>query len=205
MRKKVLCLALAAFVSLTGCAKTPSAQVGTIPGSALQTASSQASAPDSQSAGADAKASDAAPAGSSEFQGKAGKNVNWHYKDGVITFTGSGDMSDEILEADPNYGADNRDMMEKMTRIVIEKGITSISDFAFAYCPNVTDVAIPDSVASIGLGAFVGCENLKSITIPDSVKSIGGGAFVFCNFDEATTAKIEAISPIAFDSSVFNQ
>ena len=44
----------------------------------------------------------------------------------------------------------------------------------------VSDVVIPDSVTTIGNYAFSGCSNLTSIVIPDSVTTIGDGAFSFC-------------------------
>jgi hypothetical protein len=42
-------------------------------------------------------------------------------------------------------------------------------------------VTIPDSVTSIGEWAFCWCTNLTSVTIPDSVTSIGEAAFRVCN------------------------
>lgn len=214
MRKQVLCLALAAIVSLTGCAKgtgkETAAQGGPAPGSAAQAASPEASAPDNKPGDAASGSASAVPAPEEtyEFQGKAGENVNWYYKDGVLLFKGTGDMSFEILGADPNYGYENQDMMEKITSIVIEKGVTSICDFMFgagSFNSNLTDVTIPEGVTSIGIGAFAYCENLKNIDLPDSVTEIGGGAFVACGFDEATFTKMEEMYPGAFDPSVFNQ
>lgn len=57
--------------------------------------------------------------------------------------------------------------------------ITSISDYAFAYCA-LKSVTIPTSVTSIGYCAFTFCNHLNSVTIPGSVTSIGGGAFSYC-------------------------
>ena len=58
--------------------------------------------------------------------------------------------------------------------------VTSISDYAFSWCENLTSVTIPDSVTSIGYSAFSGCTSLTSITIPNSVTSIGYSAFSSC-------------------------
>ena len=55
--------------------------------------------------------------------------------------------------------------------------MTSIGDWAFAYCTGLSSITIPDSVTSIGERAFWGCKGLTSITIPDSVTSIGNAAF----------------------------
>ena len=45
---------------------------------------------------------------------------------------------------------------------------------------GVTEVVIPDGVTSIGDWAFAYCERLSSITIPDSVTNIGDMAFEYC-------------------------
>ena len=69
---------------------------------------------------------------------------------------------------------------EKVTDIVIPKGVTSICEGAFRNCSSLTSVKIPDSVTSIGDYAFQGCTSLTSIKIPDSVTSIGSGTFYNC-------------------------
>ena len=63
----------------------------------------------------------------------------------------------------------------------IPKSITSIGDWAFAGCNNLTGIEIPGSVTSIGDVAFSGCSSLTSIEIPGSVTDIGGGAFNVCS------------------------
>ena len=50
--------------------------------------------------------------------------------------------------------------------VEIPGGVTSIANYAFSGCSNLTSITIPDSVTSIGSGAFSGCSSLESITIP---------------------------------------
>lgn len=59
----------------------------------------------------------------------------------------------------------------------ISNDVTSIGDWAFSYCEDLTNITIPNSVTSIGEGAFFFCRNLSSLIIPDSVLSIGERAF----------------------------
>jgi len=60
------------------------------------------------------------------------------------------------------------------------KLVTSIGNYAFERCMDLTGITIPNSVTSIGHGAFQNCRSLTSITIPNSVTSIGEGAFDYC-------------------------
>ncbi len=69
---------------------------------------------------------------------------------------------------------------DKIKKVVIENGVTSIGHLAFKGCSNLTSVTLPNSVTSIGGSAFWECSGLTSITIPNSVTSIGSGAFSGC-------------------------
>ena len=64
---------------------------------------------------------------------------------------------------------------------VIPNSVTSIGEFAFAECSNLTTITIPNSVKSIGDEAFYKCSSLTSIIIPNSVINIGERAFCLCS------------------------
>ena len=88
------------------------------------------------------------------------------------------------------------------TKVVIpsiyeNKSVTSIGDYVFEFCTNLTEIVIPDSVTSIGWRAFYECpiknatmptwaisaiptNNLQSVTIT-SGDSIDYSAFYNCN------------------------
>jgi len=91
--------------------------------------------------------------------------------------------------------------------IVIPNSVTSIGEWAFAYCSGLTSITIPNSVTSIGEGAFAQCTNLiyveissglkviedhtfyackklKSVTIGNNVVSIGNEAFGSCGLEK---------------------
>ena len=76
-----------------------------------------------------------------------------------------------------------------LTSMTIPDGVTSIESYVFSGCTKLTSVTIPDSVTSIGDFAFEGCSGLYRMTIPDSVTSIGYLAFKSCSdslFDTTT-------------------
>ena len=68
-------------------------------------------------------------------------------------------------------------LMTGCKNTTIPNGVTSISDWAFGYCYDLTSIAIPDGVTTIGEWAFGYCAGLTSVTIPSSVTSIGDWAF----------------------------
>ena len=115
--------------------------------------------------------------------GECGENLTWVFDagTGVLTISGTGKMYD--WEGNPStyensapwsgYSSDIRS-------VVIEDGVTSVGEFSFFNCVNVTNVSIADTVESIGSYSFAFCEILTSVTIPDSVTTIGDCAFAYC-------------------------
>ena len=75
-----------------------------------------------------------------------------------------------------------------LKKIRIPNNITSIDNYAFIYCSNLTSVEISPSVKAIGGYAFYYCTGLNSIEIPSSVKTISDYAFYNCN--TLTTLKL---------------
>ena len=73
------------------------------------------------------------------------------------------------------------DDCENLTTVTIPESVTSIGDYAFDDCSSLTSVTIPKGVTSIGDSAFCECSSLESITIPESVTSIGDDAFEDCS------------------------
>ncbi|MBR5726678.1 MAG: leucine-rich repeat protein [Muribaculaceae bacterium] len=63
---------------------------------------------------------------------------------------------------------------------VIPNSVTTIDNYAFAYCSGLTSVNIPNSVTTIGVMAFARCGNLTNVNIGNSVSEIGDWAFVSC-------------------------
>ncbi len=101
------------------------------------------------------------------------------------TFDNEGTLDIFIEGAMPDYTLRNKAPWDNNYRysiytVILRDSVTSIGDYAFCYCTNLTSVTIPDSVTSIGNYAFYCCTNLTSVTILDSVTEIGASAFRSC-------------------------
>lgn len=109
-----------------------------------------------------------------ESSGVCGDNLTWVLDDsGTLTISGTGKMT-------ADHGDDSYDWNEKrnsIKKVIIEDGVTGLSNYAFEYCVNLESIEIPDSVTVIGLEAFGKCRSLSDIEIPDSVTVIGYDAF----------------------------
>ena len=69
----------------------------------------------------------------------------------------------------------------KNGELAIPNSVTTIGEYAFRGCSNLTSVTIPNGVATIKGWAFLGCESLTSLTIPKSVTTIGHQAIDYCD------------------------
>ena len=77
----------------------------------------------------------------------------------------------------PNYYFGEVAIPESVTYEEVAYSVTSIGEYAFSGCKNLSSVTIPNSVTSILFGAFEDCTGLTSITIPNSVTSVRFHAF----------------------------
>ena len=136
--------------------------------------------------------------------GKCGDSASWKLDaDGVLTITGAGPMAD--------YGAYGPWYIAHLTdikKVVVQEGVTTIGDHAFANLSYVTSVTIPSSITSIGAHAFEKCRlggavtlpegltaigdfafsgsGMASLTLPESLRTIGNSAFLCCSLRELT-------------------
>ena len=81
------------------------------------------------------------------------------------------------------YASENQKIALKILKnqnITLANDCTSINNYAFFGCTNLTSITLPNGVKSIGEYAFGACSNLVDIAIPSSVEYIGKQAFEGC-------------------------
>ena len=66
----------------------------------------------------------------------------------------------------------------KLTSVTIGSGVKTIGNQVFWNCVSLKSIDIPSSVKTIGSSALGSCTSLTSVTIPSSVTSIGNDAFI---------------------------
>ena len=98
--------------------------------------------------------------------------------DSVYSFGVVYDSSLFLLWSD--YISNDFLQQNKINSIVVGKGISYISEFAFDQCVSLKTVFISEGVIKIGDSAFNGCNGLRKIILPGSVKVVGKYAFRCC-------------------------
>ncbi len=131
-----------------------------------------------------------------ESAGGTYENLSWSIDDGVLTISGEGEMAVdstlEMMEAS-NYPWNAYEYVS----IVVEEGVTSISESAFAYSSAV-EISLPETLTYIGSLAF-DSSKIINITIPESVQSIGEAVFVQSDIKRAViNAQITELPEISF-------
>lgn len=108
--------------------------------------------------------------------GKCGDYAEWYLNDGVLTITGSSEMN--------NYNEQKKAPWseKKVTKCVIEAGITTIGSYAFADLGELTEISFPNSIFQAGEYAFKNCTGLKNIELPERMEmwKISTGMFEGC-------------------------
>ena len=115
--------------------------------------------------------------------GKCGANATYTFESGLLTIKGTGKTYNYESEPSPFLGQDD------IEKIVVEKGITGLSDSLFAYCSNLKELALSDTVTALGDFLCIECENLSKVTLPASVKTVGDYPFGGCS-------KLNTVGPI---------
>ena len=112
------------------------------------------------------------------LMGTHGDNISWDISfDGTLTVSGIGPMA-EIGQQPSWY--DDFDVLPFVKKLVVEEGITTLSEGAFYCLYKMEQASLPETLITIGYGAFEFCESLQSITLPASLEVLGEGVFQQC-------------------------
>ena len=110
-----------------------------------------------------------------------GNTCHWEYDSSTntLTISGKGKMDDfqrslEEYTTAPWYAYHNQ-----ISNVIVEDGITNVSQNAFALLTELKNVSLSPSVSEIGLGGFYYCQNLKNINLPENLQNIGVVAFTY--------------------------
>ena len=110
------------------------------------------------------------------YQGTTG-DVSWTFDDesGQLTFSGSGAMA----VYDPCWVGEltpwTEYLAERIRTVVVEPGVTSLCDYAFQNCKNLSSVTLPTSLQQIGVHTFKGCTSLQEVEIPNGITALPEG------------------------------
>ena len=107
--------------------------------------------------------------GAGQQKVEAKTKVTYTLKKGTLTIKGKGAMPAKMKFR----------KNKKIKKVIIKKGVTSVSYEAFALCKNLNSVTIPSTVKTLGVRSFYGTK-LSKVTVPSKTKTIGQGAFGDC-------------------------
>lgn len=100
---------------------------------------------------------------------------------GADAFAGCGVLEVVVPSSVKKLGKGAFASCDYLRTVVVEEGLTAISDEAFAYCECLTSVRLPQSVKTIGKKAFFMCQKLADVNIPSGLTDIGYAAFCWGN------------------------
>ena len=104
--------------------------------------------------------------------GSCGDNLQWTLENYVLTISGEGEME----EGEAPW----EDYANKVERLVLEGGVTSIAAKAFYGFDSLESIDFGDALVEIGEKAFYGCDDLDYIHLPDTFRLFGPECFRDC-------------------------
>ncbi|MBR5093631.1 MAG: leucine-rich repeat protein, partial [Oscillospiraceae bacterium] len=108
--------------------------------------------------------------------GQCGDALYWSFDDetATLTVTGAGEMWD--FETMGPW----EPLWQKIEKVVVEPGATSIGVMAFCCCHKLESVQLPDTVTKIAYQAFADCGELSELILPAGLEEIETAAFQYC-------------------------
>lgn len=158
--------------------------------------------------------------GAAATSGDFGENncLHWEVSTGVLsgktlTISGTGAMPDfdfpngnlapwwnyEALGMLTSFG--NFKLEGELKKVVIQDGVTNVSNYALFFLPAATQITLPESVTSIGRYGIAMCSKLNGISLPRAMTAIGdfglaGNSFTAVSLPDG----LQALGRGAFDA-----
>ncbi len=88
----------------------------------------------------------------------------WNYKALGMIKAGIGGLNLNGIKIDP---------IGDLKKVVIQDGVTNVSNYALFFLPAATQITLPESVTSIGRYGIALCSKLNGISLPKAVTAIG--------------------------------
>ena len=158
--------------------------------------------------------------GTAATSGDFGENncLHWEVSTGVLsgktlTISGTGAMPDfdfpngnlapwwnyEALGMLTSFG--NFKLEGELKKVVIQDGVTNVSNYALFFLPAATQITLPESVTSIGRYGIALCSKLNGISLPKAVTAIGDFGLAGNSFTAVTLPDgLQALGRGAFDA-----
>ena len=158
--------------------------------------------------------------GTAATSGDFGVNncLHWEVSTGVLsgktlTISGTGAMPDfnfpegnlapwwnyEALGMLTSFG--NFKLEGELKKVVIQDGVTNVSNYALFFLPAATQITLPESVTSIGRYGIALCSKLNGISLPKAVTAIGDFGLAGNSFTAVTLPDgLQALGRGAFDA-----
>ena len=111
--------------------------------------------------------------------GSCGENATWEmYENGELWIKGSGAMANYTGHTQQPWA----NIRHTIKKIVIGKDITTVGNYAFAYCQNTTAIEFKagSKLTTLGVLAFFNNPKVESVAIPDTVTYISAYALGDC-------------------------
>ena len=158
--------------------------------------------------------------GAAATSGNFGENncLHWEVSTGVLsgktlTISGTGAMPDfdfpngnlapwwnyEALGMLTSFG--NFKLEGELKKVVIQDGVTNVSNYALFFLPAATQITLPESVTSIGRYGIALCAKLKGISLPKAFTVIGYFGLAGNNFTSISLPDgLQTLGRGAFDA-----
>jgi len=107
-----------------------------------------------------------------QTSGSCGDNATFELKDGVLTITGTGEIT--------SHPWCNLFETTNINKVIINEGVTVIGENSFKNCTKIKEAILPESLTGIKKLAFYNCNCLETANLPMNLKYIGQNAFKDC-------------------------